>query len=76
MSPAEQKRKIAAMMAGRRMALRNPGPRTFPKYTGQSTSEYVRQFEFENRCATGCRPFKLDDLLEPVGYIRNQGAQP
>lgn len=63
-----QARKIAAMMAGRRLALRNPGPRIFPKYTGESTREYVREYEYANRGT--CYAFKLTDLLPPVGYTR------
>jgi hypothetical protein len=70
-----QARKIAAMMAGRRLTLRNPGPRIFPKYTGQSTREYVREYEYANRDT--CYAFKLTDLLPPVGTTptrRNEHA--
>lgn len=71
MTPAEQKRKIAAMMAGRRLALANPGPRCFPKYRGQSTREYVREYDYSNRCnGGGVCPFRLEDLQPPVGYGR------
>jgi hypothetical protein len=65
-----QARKIAAMMAGRRLALYNPGPRIFPAYAGESTREYVREYEYANRCNSQGVPFTLDDLLPPVGYAR------
>lgn len=73
MTPAEQKRKIVNMMTGRRLALANRGPRCFPKYSGESTREYVREYEYLNRCDGGnvC-PFKLTDLQPPVGYGRKE----
>lgn len=65
----QQARKIAAMMAGRRLYLKNPGRRAFPKYVGQSTRDYVREYEYENRVNSNARSFELDDLLPPVGYV-------
>lgn len=76
MTPAEAKRKIVNMMTGRRLALRNPGPREFPKYIGQSPRDYVRAYEYRNRTGHGCTTaFHLDDLYAPVGYVvRKQGV--
>jgi hypothetical protein len=67
MTPAEAKRKIVNMMTGRRLALSNPGPRIFPKYTGQSTREYVREYEYDNRVNLYASPFHINDLSPPVG---------
>ena len=48
MTDAEQRARINNLMAGRRLRALNPGPRSFPEYTGQSTSVYVMQYRLKN----------------------------
>jgi hypothetical protein len=44
-----QEQAIRNMMVGRKLQLRNPGPRSFPKYKpGMGVREYVRLYRFAN----------------------------
>ncbi len=60
-STPEQERAIRNMMVGRKLTLRHPGPRTFPKYKpGMSTVEYVKLYRFAN---VNYSCFKQDDIV-------------
>lgn len=56
----EQQRWIDNMMTGRRLRLRNPGPRCFPDWTpDMSTPNYVMQYRLLN---LECTVFRREEL--------------